>query len=237
MHDVVLEWMVPYYPSMKKQLVKSLLFSSILVFTADAVLFYPVFFLLVLVLAVTAFFLLRSWRYEFEYSYVNGDLEISKIIRKEKRKELYRCDRKDVVAVTRGRLAAGSRRVWELHGSVLRNFCMSCRRPFTAREILECAGAPRCPCGGLIKPDVVLYQEALDQDVMQNALTDIRQADLLIVGGTSLSVYPAAGLIQYYRGKRLVLINKSPTSCDSRADLLIAAPIGALLGQIEVRPL
>ena len=133
--------------------------------------------------------------------------------------------------------AAGSRRVWELHGSVLRNFCMSCRRPFTAREILECAGAPRCPCGGLIKPDVVLYQEALDQDVMQNALTDIRQADLLIVGGTSLSVYPAAGLIQYYRGKRLVLINKSPTSCDSRADLLIAAPIGALLGQIEVRPL
>ncbi len=111
MHDVVLEWMVPYYPSMKKQLVKSLLFSSILVFTADAVLFYPVFFLLVLVLAVTAFFLLRSWRYEFEYSYVNGDLEISKIIRKEKRKELYRCDRKDVAAVTRGRLAAGSRRV------------------------------------------------------------------------------------------------------------------------------
>ncbi|MCI8402255.1 MAG: hypothetical protein HFI38_09280 [Lachnospiraceae bacterium] len=110
MNDVVLEWMVPYYPSMKRQLVKALLLSSILVFTLDAVLFYPIFFVPVLILAATAFFLLRSWKYEFEYSYVNGDLEISKIIRKEKRKELYRCDRKDMIEVAKGRCPAENRR-------------------------------------------------------------------------------------------------------------------------------
>ncbi len=131
--------------------------------------------------------------------------------------------------------AAGSKRVWELHGSVLRNYCMDCGRSFTAREILESTGVPRCPCGGIIKPDVVLYEEALDGRTMNGALRDIQKADLLIIGGTSLAVYPAAGLVNYYRGDHLVLINKSPTPYDSHADLVIAGAIGAVLGQIQVR--
>lgn len=130
--------------------------------------------------------------------------------------------------------AAGSKRVWELHGSVLRNHCMSCGRSFSARDILNSAGVPRCGCGGTVKPDVVLYEEALDGHTMQGALRDIENADMLIIGGTSLAVYPAAGLVNYYRGHRLVLINKSPTPYDAHADLVIAGPIGEILGQLQV---
>lgn len=131
--------------------------------------------------------------------------------------------------------AAGSQRVWELHGSVLRNYCMRCARSFSAQHILNSRGVPRCTCGGSIKPDVVLYEESLDDRTIRGALNDIENADLLIIGGTSLAVYPAASLVTYYRGSRLVLINKSPTPYDSHADLVIAAPIGAVLGQIQVR--
>ena len=130
--------------------------------------------------------------------------------------------------------AAGSRRVWELHGSVLRNKCMSCGRPYPTSAVAESQGIPRCSCGGIIKPEVVLYEESLDALVLEGALEDIRQADLLIIGGTSLVVYPAAGLIHYYRGDRLVLINKSPTPYDRNADLVLTGPIGEILGQIQV---
>ena len=129
---------------------------------------------------------------------------------------------------------AGSKRVWELHGSVHRNHCMDCGRPYGVERIRESAGVPRCTCGGIIKPDVVLYEEALDSYVMEQALLDIQNADMLIIGGTSLAVYPAAGLIRYYRGKRLVLINKSVTPYDSHADLIIHDSIGAVLGQIRL---
>ena len=129
---------------------------------------------------------------------------------------------------------AGSRRVWELHGSVLRNRCMSCGRPWPVSAVAESAGVPRCTCGGVIKPDVVLYEESLEAQVLEGALEDIRQADLLIIGGTSLVVYPAAGLVNYYRGHRLVLINKSPTPYDAHADLVIAGPIGEILGGVAV---
>ena len=131
--------------------------------------------------------------------------------------------------------AAGSRRVWELHGSVLRNYCMKCRKFYPLEAVSEGSGVPRCSCGGIIKPDVVLYEEALDDETMRGALGDIARADLLIIGGTSLAVYPAASLIHYYEGSRLVLINKSSTPMDSRADLLISAPIGEVLGEIAVR--
>lgn len=130
--------------------------------------------------------------------------------------------------------AAGSKRVWELHGSVLRNYCMSCGRSFTARHILTSKGIPRCTCGGSIKPDVVLYEEALDNDTMMGALRDIQKADMLIIGGTSLAVYPAANLVHYYTGNKLVLINKSPTPMDAQADLTLAGPIGTILSQISV---
>ena len=130
--------------------------------------------------------------------------------------------------------AAGSRRVWELHGSVLRNKCMSCGRPYPTSAVAESQGVPRCSCGGIIKPEVVLYEESLHSRVLEGALEDIRQADLLIIGGTSLVVYPAAGLIHYYRGDRLVLINKSPTPYDRNADLVLTGPIGEILGQIQV---
>ena len=130
--------------------------------------------------------------------------------------------------------AAGSKRVWELHGSVLRNYCMSCGRSFTAHHILNSKGVPRCTCGGSIKPDVVLYEEALDHDTMMGALRDIQKADMLIIGGTSLAVYPAANLVHYYTGSKLVLINKSATPMDSQADLVLAGPIGEILGQLIV---
>ena len=130
---------------------------------------------------------------------------------------------------------AGSRRVWELHGSVHRNYCMRCKKFYPVEFIKESTDVPRCPCGGIVKPDVVLYEESLDSEVLEGALNDIQNADLLIIGGTSLAVYPAASLVRYYRGHRLVLINKSPTPYDSHADLLLAAPIGQVLGQIKVR--
>ena len=130
---------------------------------------------------------------------------------------------------------AGSKRVWELHGSVHQNYCMRCRKSYAVTDIKEGTGVPRCACGGVIKPDVVLYEEGLDSATIEGAVADIQAADLLIIGGTSLAVYPAAGLIDYYQGSRLVLINKSPTPYDGQASLAINAPIGQVLGQIQVR--
>ena len=127
---------------------------------------------------------------------------------------------------------AGSKRVYELHGSVLRNYCMRCGKFYSVQAIAESDGVPRCSCGGMIKPDVVLYEEALDEQVVNGAVRAIREADLLIVGGTSLAVYPAAGLIHYYRGSQLVMINRSPTPADHKATLLIDQPIGETLGAV-----
>ncbi|HKM22675.1 MAG TPA: NAD-dependent protein deacylase [Lachnospiraceae bacterium] len=129
---------------------------------------------------------------------------------------------------------AGSKKILELHGSVLRNYCQSCGKPYTMQYMKEYKGVPTCECGGNIKPDVVLYEEGLDQATMQEAINCIRNADMLIIGGTSLAVYPAAGLIDYYRGNKLVLINKDATPMDRRADLLVQGKIGEILGQIEV---
>lgn len=129
--------------------------------------------------------------------------------------------------------AAGSKVVYELHGSVHRNYCQKCGAFYDARYMLESTGIPRCEkCGGLIKPDVVLYEEGLDQATINGAVHAISQADVLIIGGTSLTVYPAAGLIDYYNGNKLVLINKSVTSMDSRADLLVQGPIGEIFSQL-----
>ncbi len=127
---------------------------------------------------------------------------------------------------------AGSRCVYELHGSVLRNYCEQCGKAYDAEFMLHSEGIPRCHCGGRIKPDVVLYEEGLDPDVMNGAVQAIADADMLIVGGTSLVVYPAAGLIQYYRGKRLVVINK--TELSAGADLTILGPIGEVFSEIQV---
>ena len=126
--------------------------------------------------------------------------------------------------------AAGSREVLELHGSVHRNYCTRCGRFYSLDDILKADGVPLCDCGGVIKPDVVLYEEGLDQDVIQRSVEYISRADVLIIGGTSLTVYPAAGLIDYYRGSKLVLINKSVTSRDGQADLVICDSIGKVLG-------
>ena len=129
--------------------------------------------------------------------------------------------------------AAGSKVVYELHGSVHRNYCQKCGAFYDARYMLESTGIPRCEkCGGLIKPDVVLYEEGLDQATINGAVHAISQADVLIIGGTSLTVYPAAGLIDYYNGNKLVLINKSVTPMDSRADLLVQGPIGEIFSQL-----
>lgn len=125
--------------------------------------------------------------------------------------------------------AAGSKRVFELHGSTHRNHCMKCRKSFTEEYVAASPGIPYCPCGGIIKPDVVLYEEALDEECLEGAITHIMRADMLIVGGTSLQVYPAAGLINYYRGRKLVLINKSSTPYDSSANLVINESIGKVL--------
>ena len=127
---------------------------------------------------------------------------------------------------------AGSREVLELHGSVLRNYCMRCRKPYDVREIAAGQGVPKCACGGTVKPDVVLYEESLDEYTLQKSLEYIQKADILIIGGTSLAVYPAASLINYYRGNKLVLINKSETPADRRADLVIHAPIGEVFSQL-----
>ena len=130
--------------------------------------------------------------------------------------------------------AAGSKRVFELHGSVHRNYCQKCGAFFDAQYVKNSVGVPRCPCGGIIKPDVVLYEEPLDQDVLQGAVEAIMDADMLIVGGTSLAVWPAAALVDYYRGDRLTLINREPTRVSGRANLVITDSIGAVLGKEQV---
>lgn len=131
--------------------------------------------------------------------------------------------------------AAGSKKVYELHGSVLRNYCENCGKFFDINYIIESDGVPKCDkCNGPVKPDVVLYEEGLDSNTMNGALNAISNADMLIIGGTSLNVYPAAGLIDYYRGNRLVLINMSKTPMDYKADLVIYDKIGKVLSQIEV---
>ena len=131
---------------------------------------------------------------------------------------------------------AGSRTVYELHGSVHRNYCTRCGAFYDAEFVKESEGVPHCTrCGGVIKPDVVLYEEGLDQNTIEGAVRAIEHADVLIVGGTSLVVYPAAGLVQYFRGDRIVLINKGSTSMDRTADLLIQEPIGQVLSQLQVR--
>lgn len=131
--------------------------------------------------------------------------------------------------------AAGSKCVYELHGSIHRNYCMDCGRSYSAEYVKESKGIPRCECGGIIKPDVVLYEEGLDSNTINGAVHAIAEADTLIIGGTSLVVYPAAGFIDYFRGKHLVVINKSETGRAVRAELTIAAPIGKILGEIEIR--
>ena len=128
--------------------------------------------------------------------------------------------------------AAGSKNVYELHGSVLRNYCMKCHKFFDADYIADSEGVPHCDCGGIIKPDVVLYEEGLDNDVVNGAVKAISEADTLIIGGTSLNVYPAAGLIRYFRGSNLVIINMSPTQMDKNADLLICDKIGSVFSKI-----
>ena len=127
---------------------------------------------------------------------------------------------------------AGSREVLELHGSVLRNYCRRCGKFYGVEAVANSTDIPRCTCGGVIKPDVVLYEESLDEQVMDKALDYIAHADVLIIGGTSLVVYPAAGLVRYYRGSKLVVINKDATGIDSSADLCINAPIGQVLSQL-----
>ena len=124
---------------------------------------------------------------------------------------------------------AGSKNVYELHGSVHRNYCRRCAQFYSGEDLLQTTGVPRCTCGGLIKPDVVLYEEGLDGDCIENSVHAIANADLLIVGGTSLTVYPAAGLIRYYRGSRLVLINRDETPYDHNADLIFRESIGYVL--------
>ena len=128
--------------------------------------------------------------------------------------------------------AAGSQNVLELHGSTLRNYCMSCGKRYGIEAVAAAPGVPKCSCGGTIRPDVVLYEEGLDSDVINRAVTYISRADVLIIGGTSLVVYPAAGLIDYYRGHKLVLINKGATGRDASADLLIKEKIGQVFSQI-----
>lgn len=127
---------------------------------------------------------------------------------------------------------AGSKEVYELHGSVLRNYCENCNKFFSLEDLMAQSRVPKCQCGGIVKPDVVLYEEGLDQITIQKSVRAIANADVLIIGGTSLAVYPAAGLIDYYRGNKLILINKSATPRDSRANLIINEPIGQVLSQV-----
>ena len=128
--------------------------------------------------------------------------------------------------------AAVSKNVLELHGSILRAYCSRCRKPYPAEKMNHGEGVPRCTCGGVIRPDIVLYEEPLDDDIVRRAIAYIRNADILIIGGTSLNVYPAAGLINYYRGKKLVLINLSETPYDSYADLIIHEKIGEVFSRV-----
>lgn len=131
--------------------------------------------------------------------------------------------------------AAGSKKVFELHGSIQRNYCMKCHKFYAGTDFIEnCSGVPKCECGGIIKPDVVSYEEMLDDDCIAGAVKYISEADVLIIGGTSLVVYPAAGLINYFHGSKLVLINKAATSADREADLVIREPIGEVLGSLKI---
>ena len=130
---------------------------------------------------------------------------------------------------------AGSKNVLELHGSIHRNYCQRCGKFYDAKYVKESSGIPKCDCGGTIKPDVVLYEEGLDQMTIRKSIQAIQEADMLIIGGTSLVVYPAAGFIDYFRGKYLVVLNKSETSRDAQADLCIGEPIGEVLGSVIVR--
>lgn len=130
--------------------------------------------------------------------------------------------------------AAGSKRVFELHGSIHRNYCMECGKFYSAEAILKMKGVPKCDCGGIIKPDVVLYEEGLDEPTMRGALRVISEADLMIVAGTSLTVYPAASFLDYFDGSELVLINRDPTPADSRASLVIHDKVGEVLNGIRV---
>ena len=127
---------------------------------------------------------------------------------------------------------AGSHTVYELHGSVLRNYCTRCRKFYSAEYVKNCDDVPKCSCGGIVKPDVVLYEEGLDSETVENSVMAIRDADLLIVGGTSLTVYPAAGLLRYYRGSRLVLINRDETPYDSQADLVLHESLGDVFSRL-----
>lgn len=128
--------------------------------------------------------------------------------------------------------AAGSRHVDELHGSVHRNYCMKCHKFYDFEYVYKCQGIPKCECGGTVKPDVVLYEEGLNEKILSDSVMHISKADTLIIGGTSLAVYPAAGLIRYFKGKNLVLINKSTTPMDSKADLVINESIGKVLKSV-----
>ena len=130
---------------------------------------------------------------------------------------------------------AGSKKVYELHGSIHRNYCQKCGRFYDAAFVKEAPGIPRCECGGIIKPDVVLYEESLDSMTIEKSIRAIAEADTLIIGGTSLVVYPAAGFIDYFRGRHLVVINKSATAREVGAQLSISAPIGEILGQIKAK--
>ena len=130
--------------------------------------------------------------------------------------------------------AAGSKKVYELHGSVLRNYCMKCGKFYPAEYIKNSKGIPKCECGGVIKPDVVLYEEGLDDSTVTEALRAIQTADTLIIAGTSLTVYPAAGFISYFKGDNIVLINRDKTPFDSKADLVFHDKVGELLGQINI---
>lgn len=128
--------------------------------------------------------------------------------------------------------AAGSKRVWELHGSVHRNYCLNCGKFYSAEEIASCEGVPHCSCGGLIKPDVVLYGESLDGETVEGAIRDIESADMLIVAGTSLTVYPAAGFVSCFRGKHLVLINRDETAFDGQCELVLHKKLGEVFSEL-----
>lgn len=130
--------------------------------------------------------------------------------------------------------AAGTKNVFELHGSVHRNYCMKCGKSYTAEFMLKSEGIPRCECGGIIKPDVVLYEEPLCDETVNGAVNAIRCADVMIVAGTSLTVYPAAGLLRYFRGDKLVLINRSATPADETADLVLRQNVGEVLGKLDI---
>lgn len=126
----------------------------------------------------------------------------------------------------------GSKEVIELHGSIYRNYCMNCHKSYGVQDILNADDIPRCTCGGVLKPDVVLYEEGLDEDILESSVNYISNADVLIIGGTSLSVYPAAGLIRYFKGSQLILINRSTTDFDNRADLLIQGTLGEVFNNL-----